>query len=287
MKSKTKGILFIILSAFSFACMNMCVRLAGDLPSIQKSFFRNFVAAIFAGMILYKKKIKFSGEKENLKDLIMRSVFGTLGILCNFYAIDHLVLSDASLLNKMSPFFAIIFSYFLLKEKINPVQWMGLCVAFIGCLFVIKPSVGMFSDLAALLGLFGGMSAGLAYTLVRRLGERGEKGPFVVFFFSAFSCIATLPFMIAQYHAMTWEQLIILLLAGLFAAGGQFSITAAYFHAPAKEISVYDYSQIVFAAILGYLMFEQKPDLYSVIGYILIVGTAVFMYIYGRNNQKR
>ena len=117
MNKKNKGILFIICSAFCFALMGMFVKLAGDLPSIEKSFFRNLVALLFALIILKKDHVHFSGKKENIKYLVIRSVAGTVGILCNFYAVDHLVLSDASMLNKMSPFFAILFSILILKEN--------------------------------------------------------------------------------------------------------------------------------------------------------------------------
>ena len=116
MNQKYKGIIYILLAAFCFALMNTFVKLAGDLPSVQKSFFRNLVALIFAALLLKKNKIGFTYEKGNLKLLILRSICGTIGILCNFYAVDHLLLADASMLNKMSPFFAIIFSYFFLKE---------------------------------------------------------------------------------------------------------------------------------------------------------------------------
>ena len=112
----------IILSAFFFACMNVSVRLAGDLPSIQKSFFRNLVAAIFAAIILGKNHIVPKVQKQYWGALLLRCAFGTLGILCNFYAIDHLLVADASILNKLSPLFAIIFSFLLLKEKINYVR---------------------------------------------------------------------------------------------------------------------------------------------------------------------
>ena len=93
---KYKGVLYIILSALCFAFMNMFVHMSGGLPSVQKSFFRNFVAAIFACAILVKDRTPFRCKRENLKYLVLRSVFGTLGILCNFYAVDHLVLADAS-----------------------------------------------------------------------------------------------------------------------------------------------------------------------------------------------
>lgn len=282
---KYKGIIFIILSAFCFALMNMFVRLSGDLPSIQKSFFRNLVALIFALILLKKNHSGFSGKKENIKYLLIRSAAGTIGILCNFYAVDHLVLSDASMLNKMSPFFAILFSFFVLRERIKVPQACIVLGAFLGSLLIIKPEGASLVSLPALVGLMGGLAAGLAYTYVRVLGERGEKGSFVVAFFSGFSCLVTLPFLIFDFHAMTAGQILFLLLAGLSAAGGQFSITAAYFHAPAKEISVYDYSQIIFSAILGFFVFGQIPDVFSWIGYAVICGMAVCMFFY--NNRKR
>lgn len=283
-KKRYKGIICIIMSAFCFALMSFFVRMAGDLPPIQKSFFRNFVAAIFAGIILMKNGVPFHCKKENLGYMLGRSICGTIGILCNFYAVDHLVLADASMLNKMSPFFAVIFSYFLLKEKITVPQGLFVIGAFVGSLFVIKPTFSNMDLLPSLIGLCGGIGAGAAYTMVRKLGERGEKGPFIVFFFSTFSCVVTLPWLFFDYHPMSLAQIGILLFAGLSAAGGQFSITAAYCYAPAREISVYDYSQIIFSAGLGFFFFEQIPDLLSWIGYAVICLMAVAMFLY--NNRR-
>lgn len=283
--SKTKGIIYIILSAFCFACMNAFVRMAGDLPSIQKSFFRNFVAVIFAAVMLMRTEEKFSFDKKNLPYLLMRAFFGTLGILCNYYAIDHLVLADASMLNKLSPFFAIIFSYFVLKERVSIVQALAVVLAFIGALFIIKPTGGAFNA-AGLVGAMGGMGAGIAYTMVRLLSKRGERGAFIVFFFSAFSCLVTLPFLIFDFHPMEWWQLLCLLGAGLAATGGQFSITAAYSYAPAKEISVFDYTQIIFAALLGFVFFAEFPDAYSVIGYAVIIGVSVWMFFINKSGKE-
>ena len=280
MKQRQKGILCILMAAFCFALMNTFVRLSGDLPSVQKSFFRNLVAAAFAGSILIKNKAWYSGKKGNMKYLLCRAVFGTAGILCNFYAVDHLVLADASMLNKMSPFFAIIFSLFLLKEKPNKLQVGAVILAFAGSLMIVKPTGTGMSFLPALIGLAGGMAAGLAYTMVRVLGGRGEKGPFIVFFFYCFSCLVTLPYLLFFYHPMSHMQLLYLLLAGAAAAGGQFSITAAYCFAPAKEISVYDYSQVIFSAVLGFILFSQVPDVLSILGYLIICAMAVWMYLY-------
>lgn len=279
------GIIFIIMSAFCFALMNAFVRLAGDVPTLQKSFFRNAVAVVFAFVILKKNHTPLGWKKGNLKFHLIRSAFGTMGILCNFYAIDHMMISDASMLNKMSPFFAIIFSVIFLKEKVTPVQVIIVAAAFIGSLFIIKPTFIGMELLPALLGFIGGMGAGIAYTTVRYMGQRGEKGPFIVFFFSAFSCLTVLPYLIFRFQPMTAKQFVFLMCAGLAATGGQFSITAAYSHSPAKEISVYDYSQIIFAAVLGYVLFNQVPDGYSFLGYGIIIAAAIWMFLYNKRKD--
>lgn len=282
MKQQYKGIILIIASAFFFSLMSLFVKLSGDLPAIQKSFFRNFIAAIFATVILVRSGQGFSFQKKNLPFLILRSVFGTLGILCNFYAVDHLVLSDASMLNKMSPFFVILCSMIFLREKTRSFQIGAVIAAFAGSLFIIRPTFSNMEFIPSLIGLLGGFGAGAAYTAVRYLGKRGERGPFVVFFFSAFSCLFCLPFMIADYAPMTLWQLAMLLLAGLAAAGGQFTITAAYFYAPASEISIYDYTQIIFSTLWSLLIFSQVPDLLSIVGYIIICAAAAVNFILAR-----
>ena len=283
MSSRNKGICFIILSAFSFALMGACVRLAGDVPSIQKSFFRNLVAFFVALIMIVRSGDGFEIKKGNLGYMVLRATFGTLGILCNFYAVDHLLVSDASMLNKLSPFFVIIFSSLFLKEKANTIQKVTVMIAFIGSLFVIKPSIHFVSNINSFIGVLGAMGAGIAYTCVRKLGQQGVAGAKIVFFFSLFSCLSVVPYLIFHFQPMTLQQIGCLLMAGLMAAGGQFSITNAYTYAPAKEISIYDYTQVIFAAVLGFFLLNQVPDVYSVIGYIIIIGVAFWNFM----KQKR
>ncbi len=280
MQTRYKGILLIILSAFCFAFMNAFVKLSGDLPSIQKSFFRNLVAFLIALALLLRDRKNFHFQKNGMPQLLLRSIFGTIGILCNFYAIDQLVLSDASMLNKMSPFFTILFSWMFLKEKLKPFQGLAVLTAFLGSLLIIKPTLDFSDFIGSAAGLFGGMCAGFAYCMVRILGQKGMQKTFIVAFFSGFSCLVTLPFLLLDFHPMTGMQLLTLLGAGAAAAGGQFTITAAYCYAPAKEISVYDYSQIIFATGLGFLFFSEIPDVWSFVGYAVIIAAAVGMFWY-------
>ena len=268
-----KGMLCILAAAFGFSLMTFFVRLSGNVPTMQKAFFRNAVAAVISFFMLLTSREKFHRKKSSFGDIFFRCLFGTSGLIANFYAIDRLSIADANMLNKLSPFFAILLSIPILKEVPKKVDVIATVIAFIGALFIIRPTAG-FAAIPALIGLYGGFGAGTAYVFVRRLGRKGERTPVIVFCFSMFSCIVTAPFMIFDFHPMELWQIGCLILAGVFASLGQFGITSAYKFAPAKEISVFDYTQVIFAAIWGMLFFDELPVVLSIIGYVLIIGVA-------------
>lgn len=279
MNNKLKGILLILGAAAGFAFMNLFVKLSGDLPTFQKAFFRNLVACLIASIAIIKNPHIVKTAKGNFGGILARSIFGLSGVVLNFYAISGLNIADASLLNKLSPFFAMIFSIFLLKEKARKAEWAIVALAFFGAIFVIKPSFS-YSVLPAVAGLFSGMFAGLAYTFVRKVTKNGVAGSMVVFSFSAISTVILLPFFIMGYKPMTHKQLFFLIMAGVSAAVGQYFITFAYKFAPAKEISVFDYTQVIFATLLGLLILGEAVDYLSFFGYFIIFAAAVLRWRY-------
>lgn len=288
LSNRAKGIICIIFAAMGFSAMSVFVRLSGDnLPSFQKAFFRNAVALAFITVVMIKEKKLFLPKKQNIPFIFGRAFFGTIGLVSNFYAIDHLVLADANMLNKLSPFFAIVFSLFLLKEKPSFVQIIGVFCAMFGSVLIIKPGFANPQMLPSLVGLCGGMGAGLAYTFVRKLGSMGEDGSRIIFWFSLFSCVVCIPFIITDFRPMTVGQVLLLIGAGCSACVGQVGITKAYLYAPAKEISVYDYTQVIFAALFGFFIFGQVPDLLSVAGYVLICGAGVAMFLYNTKKDRK
>ena len=278
---KGLGILFILGAALCFALMNLFVNMAGDLPLFQKVFFRNGLTVVVVGVMLCFQKQHFRiRSRACIPWHFLRSAIGLLGVILNFYAIDHIgSISDASILNKLSPFFAILFSVFLLREKPRIPEIIFVLIAFAGAMCVVNPRFDM-AVIPAIAGFLSGACAGFAYTCVRILGTKGERGIMTVFCFAAFSTVVTLPVMIVTYEPMTGMQLLYLLLAGAAATGGQFCITAAYRQAPAKEIAVFDYMQVFFAAILGYFILDQIPQLLSIVGYVIIIGAAVGQWAY-------
>lgn len=245
---------------------------------MQKAFFRNAFALVIAVSALIINKEKFSIPKEFRSDIFFRCLFGTTGLIANFYAIDRLNLADANMLNKLSPFFAILVSIIILKEKPSKMDILATIIAFIGALFIIRPTGSNLELVPALIGLYGGFGAGTAYVFVRSAGKKGAKTPIIVTCFSLFSCILTLPFMVFSYAPMSPKQWLILILAGLSAAVGQFAITTAYRFAPAKKLSVFDYVQVIFAALWGFLFLHEVPVPLSIIGYVIIIGIAVIRW---------
>ena len=274
------GVLYIVLSGFFFALVMLFIKLAGPLPTMQKALFRNLIALGIALIILGKTKTRFTWDRKDFPVLLLRGLAGTIGLVANFYAVDHLILSDATILNKLAPFFVIIFSRIFLKEKVTATQMLLVFGAFLGASLVVKPAFSNTDPFPYLIGILGGIAAGAAYTCVRELGNRSIPAAVIVAFFSLFSTLVITPFVIADHQSMGTSQILYLLLAGISAAGGQFSITKAYAYAPAKEISVYDYTQILFASLLSIFIFSEYPDALSIGGYLIVTAMATLMFLH-------
>ena len=284
MSDRLKGIAAIVASAFGFALMATMVRLCDDYgPAIscfEKSFFRNIVALIIAAVAFCKAgggrgaHTAVSSKppcREQLSLLLIRSVLGTIGIFANFYALSRIPIADGQTLNKTAPFFTIICTWIFLREKASWKQCVTVALAFVGALMVMKPAADGSNAFAYAMGLLGGICAGCAYAAVRALGRRRVPSSTIVFLFSMFSCIASLPFMIGKTVIVTPAQIVILIGAGIGAAIGQFGITLAYRYAEPREIAVFDYTNILFTAAFGYFIFGQISDIISIFGMFVII----------------
>src|SRR5699024_3009799 len=264
--------------------MAMFVKLSGEVPTTQKTLFRNAVSMVIAfGFVIYFKAPIF-GKKKNQKYLLLRSALGAVGILLNFYAIDQLVLSDADMLNKMSPFLTMIFAAIFLKEHVRRFQAVAIIIAFAGTFFIIKPAF----DLVVVPYLFGFLSAVFASWSYCVFSFLLYNEQFLIFIFSFlfFSTVVFLLYVDLFYEPMSVKQWVYLLLAGLFATVGQFGITIAYKYAPAKEISIFFYSTVVYSALISIVLFGQIPDLWSFIGYIAIFGASFYMFLKNNKGDK-
>lgn len=284
MTNKIKATLYMLNTSLFFSLMTVFIVLSGALPTFEKTLFRNAIAAIFTLFIVIKEKPSFNLPKKAWLALIMRSFFGTIAMFCNFYAFDHMLLADAVMMGRLSPFFALFFSYLFLKEKLTIFHLLFVLLGFLGSSFIIKPQLDFNYLFPYLIAIIGAISSGIAITMIRKSGQLKVEGILLVFFFSTFSTIVNIPLAAMYYIPMHLNQFIYLLLTGLGACIAQISLTKAYFNAPARDISILDYSQLLFAAFFGYLIFNQVPDIHSVIGYIItsLAGIGLFLY-----NRKR
>lgn len=288
------AVAFMLMSGLGFAVMNLFVRLSGDLPTVQKSFFRNVTVFIVAFGILcqgHQKGLPLIHRKGDLFWLVLRSIFGTIGILANFFTVDHMPIADASVINKLSPFFTILFAATFLKDRPNRAQVLGIVIAFLGVLFLIQPD-GQALDRAHLLpivvGLFGATAAGGAYTTVRYLGMRKVDGSFMIAFFAGFSCLAMAPFVATSYVPMTKTQWLYMFIVGLGAVVGQYGVTYAYRFAKASEVSIFDYSNVIFTTLLGIVVLSQVPTASTLIGGGLVFCALFVIFLYNlRLENKR
>ena len=310
MQSRTKGILAIVASALGFALMALFVRLCDDygapVNSFQKSFFRNVVALSIAAAAWWRtrdaRRETREDERREANDLrsevsrvsclksshvlslkskvllLLRSVLGTVGIFANFYALSNITIAEGQTLNKTAPFFTVLLAWLFLGERATRRQLLPLLVAFAGVVLIAKPGFAGSDAFPLAMGVLGGVCAGGAYACVRGLRRHDVSPAFIILFFSAFSCLSSVPFMVTRFDPMTGRQVLILFGAGAGAALGQFGITLAYGFAAPREIAVYDYANILFTAAFGLLFFGQVPDGWSIAGVIAILLAAYRMF---------
>jgi drug/metabolite transporter (DMT)-like permease len=277
----SKSVILMTVSSLSFALMSLMVRLSGDLPLFEKVLFRNLVSLLIALFIILKNHGPIWGKPENRKYLFLRGITGLCGVILYFYSLSFLHISDATMLNKLSPFFVILFASLLLKERLNKRQVAGIIIAFLASMLIIKPRLDIMI-LPALMGLGSAVFAGYAYAIIRLLNLRGESSESIVFYFSFISFIVTLPLALIGYVPPAGDQWIYLLGIGVFAAMGQILMTKAYYYARATEIAPYKYLHVLFAAIIGIFFLGETPDIYSLAGSLIII--MVFIYLYKKRS---
>ena len=277
------GSLYIIFSALSFSIMEIAVKISGKtIPVMEQVFARNFITLLISSFVMFKNKEKLFPDKNNVLSIVCRSVSGYLGIIAYFYAANNMVLADASVLQKTSPFWSSLFAFIIIKEKIFKIQWIGLMIAAIGSIFIIKPSMNS-NVFPALIALSSAMFAGISYAIIGSLKGK-ESNSLIIFYFSLFSCLFSL-FFIKDFVIPNFIQVMMLLLIGIFAGFGQFFLTIAYKKAPVSRVSIYNYTGVIFSYLFSIFIFNEIADIYSIIGMMLTIFAALMIYFYKYKNS--
>jgi drug/metabolite transporter (DMT)-like permease len=252
----------------------MIVRLTDAVPVYEKVFLRSIVSLAITGAIALRSRENPFQWNAQTRLAILRGMFGTTAMTLYFYAIANLTLADATILNKLSPFFVILLAPIFLKEKLSRYVVPAIVVAFVGAVLVIKPQLD-FQALPALGGLLSALASASAYTVVRYL--RGKEPPYrIVFYFALVATVVTIPPMIVNFVPVATRDLIPLLATGVLATVGQLCLTFAYHQAPVTKISIYNYAHVLFALLIGLAVWGELPDRLALVGAVLIVCAAVY-----------
>lgn len=265
---KKRGIIYILTSAFFFSLMALAVKSVPNLPLAEKVFFRNFIGLIAITITMKRQKLSFKVNAPKL--MFLRAFFGLVGVGLYYTALSLLPLADAVILNKISPIFVVLFALIFLREPYLKGQAWVVLLGLLGALLVIRPTFDI-KILPALIALASAVSSGAAYTVIRRLTQH-DKPTVIVFYFCLFSTIVLIPFLlVGGFVWPTFNEGISLLAIGLFALIAQLFMTNAYKYAPASELSIYNYIEIVFSLLWGLLLWQESPDFIAILGALLII----------------
>ena len=264
-----KAIALLIISALLFSLMGVCIRYASStVDNASIVFFRNVVGLfIFLPLILQRGWSFFKTER--LWMHTWRSVVGLVAMYGFFYAIAHLKLSNAMVFTYSSPIFIPLIAWLFLKEKITRSMLLAALIGLFGVLCVAKPDTGLLNQLS-LIGLSASFLAAMAFVTVRALTAT-EPPERIVFYFCAIGTFISVIPMFWHIRPYTWTELSFLIGAGLLANISQLVMSNAYRLAPAGQIGPVNYVAIIFAGLWGYLFWQESPDVYSLIGFALIL----------------
>ena len=279
---KKKGIVFILMSALFFSIMAAFVKSIPEIPLTEKMFFRNFIGLLAVSVTLARRKKSIKPRRPLL--MVSRALFGLAGVGLYYAALERLPLANAVMINKLSPVFVIVFAVVFLKEQVNRHQKSALVIALIGAVLVVRPGLD-YTLFAGILALMSAAFAGAAYTVVRKLTQY-DSPVLIVFYFCLISSVVLLPFMAVEGVVVpNLKQLISLVGIGVSALVAQLFMTNAYQYAPASELSIFTYSDILFSFVIGMVIWVEFPDGLSIFGGLLIVLSGVVNYLNSMRKQ--
>lgn len=259
----------LTISALLFSVMGICIRYASHtVDNYTIVFFRNVVGLFLFLPFIFKKGIGFV-KTEKLWMHTWRSIVGLAAMYGFFYAIAHLKLSNAMVFTYSSPIFIPLIAWLFLKEKVTTAMLCAAGLGFIGVFCVAKPDQGLLNWIS-IVGISSSLLASMAFVTVRALTQT-EPPERIVFYFCLIGSLLSVIPMFWVWRPYHLHELFFLVAAGVLANVSQIFMSHAYRLAPAGQIAPVNYIAIIFAGIWGFLLWKEVPDLYSVIGFGIIL----------------
>lgn len=279
------GIGFKLLSVFCFTIMVTLVKVLGEtIPVGQLVFFRSFFGLLpLAMMIVWQGTWQTALKTKRPFGHVGRALVGVMAMTLWFSALSRLPLPDATAISFAAPLITTALAVVLLGEVVRLYRWSAVIVGFLGVLIILSPNLGFVGaldddqrSLGAILALASAAFMALAQVFVRKL-IKTESTTSVVFYFSACTSVfglLTLPFGWVMPDLLT---LVMLVGIGLLGGIGQILLTHSYRLAPVSVIAPFDYSAMIFALAIGYVLFDEIPGVAVLAGSVLVVGAGLFV----------
>ncbi len=279
----------MLLASLSFAMMGGFAKTISEiLPSVEVAFFRNVFGVILVSIAIYKSPLKQIGGRPWL--LFFRGFMGFVSLLAYFYAMANIPLGEAVTYNKTSPIFVAIFAYIFLKEKLTLPAIFAIIIGFVGIIFVAQPQGGTF-DKYDILGILSGVGAALAYTSIRELREYydtraivmsfmliGTIGPMILMMITPYiDPPQDFDWVFAEFIMPVGREWIFVVAVGIFATISQLFMTKAYELTKAGIVGTISYSNIIFATVIGIMLGDPIPDIWTSLGIILIITSGLLV----------
>jgi drug/metabolite transporter (DMT)-like permease len=269
-----RGALLVSGAALMFASMGGLIRVASaQMPNEQVVFFRNLFGLLVLVPILWQRGGRIELKTAHPGLHLVRSLFGLAAMYCFFHALSVLPLADAVLLNFTAPLFIPFVAMLWLGEGVSGRLWAAIVIGFSGVLLILKPGSGLYGG-AALIGLASGAFAAVAMVSLRKLSATEPPLRVVVYYGVICTLVSCVP-MLLSWQAVEPRLLLMLAAAGGFATMGQYLLSRGYGCAPAAQIAPFTYTSVVFAAVYGWLFWQELPGWTSAAGTLLVVVAGV------------
>lgn len=273
----SKGMRYMLFATLLFSVMQVLVKYLEEYPYFELIFFRSIISLFISIGTIKSLNISLFGNNKRL--LILRGLFGTASLSCFFYSLKHAPMGSVVTIVNIKPFLILLVAYFLLKEKIKPIQFLFFFISFIG-IVMVKEFDNEVELLPLLTTIGAAFFAAIAHTIVRIL-RTTDHPVVIIFYFTLIAGPAVLPFTLL-YGKMPTEIIdwILLISIGVITHFAQFYLTKAYQSEEVAKISYLYYLGIVFAVGFGIIIFKETYNTNTVFGLLTIVGGIILNVIY-------
>lgn len=271
----------MFLSTLAFSVANVLVKQVSHIPAMEVVFFRTTIASVFCVVGLYHAGADWRGSNRSL--LLLRGIFGTTALYLFFVTLQQIPLASAMTIQYLSPIFTSIIAIFVLSEKVRSMQWIFYAIAFGGVLLIGQIDTRV-SPFYLTIGIVSAFCSGVAYNLVRSL--RGREHPLtIVLHFQLVGVVVGGISLFFEWRTPTGWDWLFLFLVGVFSQLGQIFLTNALQKERVAGVAIINYSGLVYALLIGSLVFGEAQTAESLAGMLLVVFGVLLSVVYSNRKQ--